>query len=300
MVSTVRIGYYYNMSRRILWPFLSVFIVLCAGWLAQCADVPGAILVEGQGILDSLTPVPSQMPDSTPVDAPPESRPAVALPIFVPPPVKVPPTFTPVPQPTAAPAFSICSPLQGDALDELSRIISDPYHPPPKGSDERHQGVDFAYYRHKERQSIQGVPVQSALAGRVAARIMDSFPFGNVLMIETPGDILAPDLAVELGLESGESLYLFYGHLESISSLQLGEAVSACQPVAAVGKSGNVGAPHLHFETRIGPAGQTFTSFSYYLAKNTPEERENYRLWRTSGVFRHFDPMRLLLYGLQP
>jgi len=38
---------------------------------------------------------------------------------------------------------------------------------------------------------------------------------------------------------------------------------------------------------------------SYYLADTTPEEKENYILWRTSGEFRHFDPMELLLPDLE-
>jgi hypothetical protein len=36
----------------------------------------------------------------------------------------------------------------------------------------------------------------------------------------------------------------------------------------------------------------------FYDTRATQEEMDNYVLWRTSGVFRHFDPMVLLSYNL--
>jgi hypothetical protein len=34
----------------------------------------------------------------------------------------------------------------------------------------------------------------------------------------------------------------------------------------------------------------------YYKAWASEEQRANYLLWRTSGTYRHFDPMMVLLY----
>ena len=270
------------------------YLALLTGCSYPQAAAPSPVLytavASASAPISSLThthaPFPSPSPTAT--TAVPTAQPLINTPTL---------TFTPRPSPTAV--FIICSPLEGDGLEELYQIISDPYHPPPKGSDERHQGIDLSYFRRKGRDSIQGVTVQSVLAGWVAARVSGSFPFGNLLMIETPGERLPAELALDLGLGAGESLYVFYAHMENLPDLQVGDAVSACQPLGMVGKSGNAGVAHLHLETRLGPAGQTFLSMGYYQISNTPEERENYRLWRTSGVFRHFDPMRLLLFGLQ-
>jgi murein DD-endopeptidase MepM/ murein hydrolase activator NlpD len=91
-----------------------------------------------------------------------------------------------------------------------------------------------------------------------------------------------------------ESLYLLYAHMEDAPLVELGDAVQSCQVLGLVGKSGNAGIAHLHLEVRRGPAGQRFTAIGYYQAYTSPEERQNYLLWRTSGVFQHYDPMDLL------
>jgi len=191
----------------------------------------------------------------------------------------------------------VCSPLAGHSLEELPQIVSAPYDPPPPGRDERHQGVDFAYYRRNGRLSIQGVEVQSVLAGVVRAALADSFPYGNFVLIETPTAGLPERLRRSLGTQSGESLYLLYAHLEAAPPVILGERVAACRALGRVGKSGNAGIAHLHLEARLGPPGRSFTSLGYYQADDTPSERANYRLWRTSGLFRHLDPMLLLEPG---
>jgi hypothetical protein len=64
--------------------------------------------------------------------------------------------------------------------------------------------------------------------------------------------------------------------------------------------SGNTDIPHLHLETRLGRAGTVFESIRFYDTRATIEEMDNYVLWRTSGVFRHFDPMALLSYPINP
>jgi murein DD-endopeptidase MepM/ murein hydrolase activator NlpD len=204
------------------------------------------------------------------------------------------PTITP----TSIPAFQICSPLEIHGLAELREITSDPYRPPPPGSDARHQGVDFSYYTRGERTTIQGVGVQSVLPGRVAAALSNTFPFGNLVIIETPNQALPEFVKTSLGISPQQSLYLLYAHMDGAPLVTPGAAVTSCQPIGKVGKSGNAVEPHLHLETRTGPPGATFESMGYYQATNTEEEKANYLLWRTSGTFQHMNPMNLLNLGL--
>jgi murein DD-endopeptidase MepM/ murein hydrolase activator NlpD len=137
--------------------------------------------------------------------------------------------------------------------------------------------------------------VQSVIPGVTAAAISDSFPYGNTAIIETPFIDLPDSLTVRLQIKPGESLYTLYAHLEHTPMVALGEYIPACHPLGSVGKSGNAGVTHLHFETRIGRSGARFPEMSYYLEDTTPEEEKYYILWRTSGEFRHFDPLELLL-----
>ncbi|MGB9673475.1 MAG: hypothetical protein ACPL3P_04995, partial [Anaerolineales bacterium] len=67
--------------------------------------------------------------------------------------------------------------------------------------------------------------------------------------------------------------------------------VSACQMLGRVGNSGNATVAHLHLETRMGVAGMVFPSMAYYTKDATSEERSAYLWWRTSGNFKHFDPL---------
>jgi murein DD-endopeptidase MepM/ murein hydrolase activator NlpD len=203
---------------------------------------------------------------------------------------------SPTVQSTVASGWPPCSPLADTPISELFEIISDPYHPPPMGKDERHQGVDFSYYRRGERLSIQGAGIQAVFAGRVAAAIHDSFPFGNNLILETPSTALPPEIRQHFNIQEGESIYILYAHMESPPDLELDQAVAACQPIGQVGKSGNAGVAHLHLEMRHGPAGTQFPSMAFYKPDDTPDERANYLLWATSGKFLHFDPMELLLF----
>ncbi|OGO40682.1 MAG: hypothetical protein A2W36_03550 [Chloroflexi bacterium RBG_16_58_14] len=202
--------------------------------------------------------------------------------------------------PTPAAALSICSPLLEHPLEELPEIVSDPYAPPPPGKEERHQGVDFSYYRRGERPSIEGVGVQSVFAGVVAASIADRFPYGNMVIIETPLADLSPEVVALLGLAEGESVYTLYAHMGSAPHVRLGERVEACHALGQVGKSGNAGIAHLHLEMRRGPAGRQFAGMAFYSTQTSQEERENYVLWRTSGTFQHFDPMVVLAPGANP
>ncbi len=197
---------------------------------------------------------------------------------------------------TAIPEVEICSPLDDFPLEKLPKIVSDPYDPPPMGSDDRHQGVDFVYHRLAGMEiPILGVQVNSVLPGYVAGSIEASFPYGNLVIVETPGSWLPKEWLDVLGMTAEQSLYLLYAHLQEELMVNLGDSVLSCQPIGKVGNSGNTEAAHLHLETRIGPVGGRFPSM-YGLLQEAPEEaRKNYNLWRKSGVFLHFDPLLLLL-----
>lgn len=160
------------------------------------------------------------------------------------------------------------------------------------GSDDRHQGVDFTYHSLVGTvSSIMGVQVQSVLPGRVAVAVNDSFPYGNVVIIESNIKILPASLLEKLSIPEGQSLYLLYAHMQEELSVVFDDSVTACQPLGKVGKSGNTEAAHLHLEMRYGPPGVSFTAFSAFVEGVTSEQKANYRRWRTSGEFQHFDPM---------
>lgn len=213
-----------------------------------------------------------------------------------------PPTATTTAAPTASsPAvLQVCSPIADILLADLPRLISDGYHPPPSSrSDARHPAIDIAFYNWKGFRQIAGAPVQAVLAGRIAAAEVDSYPFGNVLIIETEPETLPVDLKNALRMNADQSLYTLYAHLEEDSLRhELGDLVIPCETLGRVGRTGNSGAAHLHLEMRLGPRGATFQGFSYYTDSASKTEKENYRRWATGGEFRHFDPLRLLLWDL--
>lgn len=201
-----------------------------------------------------------------------------------------------VPSPTQV-IFELCSPLEGVRRVDLARIVSDPYNEPPPYSDARHEGVDFAFYNWKGFRQIAGVGIQAILPGTVAAALEGTYPYGGFVIVETPVEALPEDVQMIIGAEEGKSLYHLYAHMQEGSvSVELGETVSACQVVGKVGKTGNTLAAHLHLETRFGPPGGVFPAMSYYTEYATKEEKLNYRLWRTSWKYQHFDPLRLLGY----
>ena len=202
---------------------------------------------------------------------------------------------TPTATPTPVPPFELCTPLQLHPLEVIDEIVSDPYDPPPPGREERHHGVDLAYYHWEDRDTMEGEPLQAVLGGVVAARMEDRMPYGNMVMIETPQSELPAELVAMLEIPAGESLYLLYAHLREPPLVAFGEEVEACQPLGEVGMTGWTEIPHLHLEARTGPAGTVFESILYYDTQATQQEMDNYVLWRTSGVFQHFDPMMLVL-----
>jgi murein DD-endopeptidase MepM/ murein hydrolase activator NlpD len=202
------------------------------------------------------------------------------------------PSVTPLPV-----VDGLCSPLELVDLKDLPRIISDGYHPPPKGSDARHQGVDFCYYHWKGQGPIDGTLIKSVLPGVVAISQKDTYPLGNVVAIETPRERLPQAVRQEFKIEAGDSLYVLYAHMKEGSPfVALGEEVTACEPIGLVGRTGNTMASHLHFETRVGPAGLRLDGFSLYVDTASEQEKKNYRLWSIGGQYNTFDPMRLLLF----
>ncbi len=188
----------------------------------------------------------------------------------------------------------LCSPLEGHTFQDLFEIVTDPYNPPPMGRDERHQGVDFSYYQRGDRDSIEGVVIDSILPGVVVGSFDNQVPYGNMIMIETRVDDL-PEVIVELfSLKENNSLYHVYAHMLEPPDLLIGEPVECGQPLGLVGSTGyNIINAHLHLEVRTGPSGSVFEEMSFYNTQATVLEMENYRLWRMSGVFQHHDPMML-------
>jgi murein DD-endopeptidase MepM/ murein hydrolase activator NlpD len=195
--------------------------------------------------------------------------------------------------------ITICSPLLHETITSIAEIIGDPYNPPPPGRDERHHGVDFSYYHHGERDTIEGEGVQAILTGTVAAVVNDRLPYGNMVIIESPVSSLPAELASFLEMGKGESLFHLYAHMEAAPLIQIDEAIECGQALGTVGMTGyNIVNPHLHLEVRVGPAGTRFPGMAYYTTSATTEEMDNYVRWRTSGEFRHFDPMTLFSWFL--
>lgn len=221
------------------------------------------------------------------------------------------------PPPTATAGLWICLPLPGMNLQELHAAVSNPYNPPPLGSDDPHQGVDLAIQHN--RIALAGSPVMSILRGQVSAVIDNRFPYGYALLVETPiRDI--PDVSGLAGqlptpmptLASHPSLtcpkpdnppnwdiehrflYILYAHLVNRPAFQPGESISCGQEIGFIGQSGNALNPHVHIEIRIGPAQARLASLSHYDSRATLQEMSNYCTWRVSGLFQHIDPFFLL------
>lgn len=239
-----------------------------------------------------------------------------------------PPAITPSPTSSAASATQtptprwsgLCAPLEGVALSEMGSpdLLKNPFEMPHPGQDDGHHGADFAYWSRGTRKEMLGLPVYSALSGRVAGVIQNRQPYGNAVIIETrldalPSDWLsaipvptpAPTVQPAANLicpadprtydpQTGRSLYLLYAHLNKTPALTVGQVVTCGQPIGEVGTTGRSVNPHLHLETRAGPAGATFTVMAHYTNDVTEAEMRNYCTWRVSGLFQPFDPMKLL------
>lgn len=243
---------------------------------------------------------------------------------LIPPTLTPPPTETPIPAtPTPDYIDKICSPLQDVSLEELSGIITQPFKESPRGRDDGHPGVDFAFFHFKDHtEGIEGLPVLSAMEGEVVTILNDRLPYGYAIIIETPLKDIDPVFLESLQLPEAEgavepaqnvncpsngeltftlseterSLYILYAHLQSLPSVAVGDKVECGQVIGAVGNSGEEYStnPHLHFETRMGPTGARFESMAYYTVQSTEAERYNYCVWRVTNLFQVFDPMTIL------
>ncbi len=234
-------------------------------------------------------------------------RPApTSPPVSTQPPIII-PTATPTTAPTEIPAILpsefipqplLCSPLAVQPLETIAEIITQPFMAPRQlddgtYKDDAHHGLDLGYYT-RDGELFTGTPVLSAANGRVAALIFDRPPYGNAILVETPFEQIPAHLVSAEKIPVGSSLYVLYAHLQNLLTFDLQQEVACGEPLAETGLTGFTGGPHLHFETRWGPAGQTFDSMAYYHVETTEAERANYVLWRMSGTFRLFDPMILL------
>ena len=247
----------------------------------------------------SCTPTPA----ATPVNSAPAIVLATASGTATLPPT-LPPTLSPPLPPT--PATQICSPLGATSLEQLKAIITQPFiapsvvhdreHPDWVQKDDGHHGLDLGSFDPAGK-LVTGLPVQAALAGRIAALIHDRPPYGNMLMIETPFAAIPAGLVATQKITPGDSLYSLYGHLQNMLALKPGQPVACGQALAETGMTGFTSGPHLHFETRWGPPGESFASMAYYRADASAEEMANYERWRMSAEFHLFDPMEVLMQG---
>jgi murein DD-endopeptidase MepM/ murein hydrolase activator NlpD len=278
------------------WPLA---ILACTGFLflGGCLPYDAATQVIEPTSIPAATPVPSST--STPAPDPPVSLPSPSL------------------IPEIKPDFKVCSPLEGVPIGLLEERISNPFNPPPPGSDDPHQGVDLVD-TGAGRMAREGLQVNSVLPGRVAAVIQGRFPYGNALLVETrlvslppewltglslPEQLITPSVNTTLTCpdtslqpawdREARSLYILYAHLGSPPALDAGDEIDCGQMVGTIGSSGNALNPHLHLEVRAGPAGARFASMSHYDTSASPDEMAAYCTWRVSGLFGLVDPLSL-------
>lgn len=238
------------------------------------------------------------------------------------------PTHTLVPSPvdenSKTKKFVPISPLESILFEELVNLVSNPFQSPSFGQDDGHHGVDLAFYSYREFESIDNHAVLSILPGKISAVIFNRPPYGNAIIIETEFISIEDNVLSKIdqlnlineirtssflncpdysetdiqGASKKESLYVLYGHLKNAPTFEIGEEIAQGETIGNVGNTGNSGNPHLHLETRIGPAHATFTTLAHYDNSATLQEMKNYCLWRVSNLFSLFDP--IILFESQP
>jgi murein DD-endopeptidase MepM/ murein hydrolase activator NlpD len=228
------------------------------------------------------------------------------------------PTATQTVIPTQVP--QACAPLEGMQSEQILALVSNPYHPPPPGSDDPHHGVDIAVQLPGSSVAVPGHTIQAVFPGRVAGVVRDRFPYGSAVLVETtlteiPNEWLgrleiptpAPTLEHRSPLTcppasfdippagNDRSLYILYAHMETPPEFSIGDEIACGQEIGSIGSSGNARNPHLHFEARVGPAGLQLDSMAHYDSSATAAEMSAYCLWRISGVFQLVEPTQLIL-----
>lgn len=231
------------------------------------------------------------------------------------------PTSTITPAPTTETAVEVCSPLEGIDRSKLHEITSNPFKAPNPYVDnsDRHPAIDFSFYGFESYTTFANFPIQSILPGKVILIENDRFPYGNMILIETPFTQVDPGFLATIPQPTPlppsiytidercpvngtpvtwnlqkKSLYVLYAHLAQEPDFSKGDIVSCGQNLGLAGKTGNAVEEHLHLEIRIGPSNAHFSSIGNYHSMNTPEERYNYCIWSLSGVFQPIDPAVLL------
>jgi len=257
--------------------------------------------------------------DTSPISEP-TSTSAAAIVTSIP---TTPPTTTPtatvIPTPTQEMATGVCSPLVGISLEKLYRITSNPYVSPNPYVESGHPAIDISFYRFEQFTTFVNFPLQAVLPGKVVQVENNRFPYGYMLLVETPlsqvdttflSSIPQPTPLPESVYTidercpltgnpvtwdtSSKSLYVLYAHLSQLPDFNVGDGISCGQPIGFAGTTGNSAEDHLHLEMRIGPSNAQFNSIATQHSSATLEERYNYCIWSLSGVFQPFDPAILL------
>jgi len=213
----------------------------------------------------------------------------------------------------------ISSPLAENTLDDLSRMISNPFHPPMVGSDDPHQGVDFSIVDEETKMALPGRDVYAMVGGEVIGIMQDRFPYGNAILIKTADTSLPENWRVYMEsleipgswnkvtsltcpegwndapeFQDNLSLFILYAHLKDPIYEKLGQKLFSGDKLGVVGMSGNALAPHLHLEIRYGFNEDFFGSMAHYDVSASLDEMANYCRWRVSGWYRIIDPMILI------
>lgn len=138
---------------------------------------------------------------------------------------------TPAPEPTEetpAPTTEDPGPGASGWMSPVDAPIGTPYHQSGSmWSLGYHTGVDFL--------ASTGAPVHAAAGGTVVVAADNAGSYGTHVIIKHE-----------------DGLYTLYAHLSS-RAMTVGMTVNAGDSVGAVGATGNVTGPHLHFEVRTSP-----------------------------------------------
>ena len=129
-----------------------------------------------------------------------------------------------------------------------------------------------------------GYPFMRLWRAELLGVIDNRQPYGNAVIIETPLENLPAAFFASLAIptpaptvqpaaslfcpadpaaynaQRRRSLYLLYAHLNKPPLVTPGQAVSCGQTIGEVGTTGKSVNPHLHLETRVGPAGAHLSS----------------------------------------